>query len=202
MQQVPRVQTPNMQQVPRVQTPNMQQVPRVQTPPSVPATHTDDNKMITCSMLAQPSVPRGHSYVTPTNMPTNSAKQERIRKQRAAHLRNAATPTSTSPRAQTRAWVATAAAQVAPPSMSTRSRAQAPPPSRQPGFAAAVMKQQRHQCGMVRLSRRITQLENEVHQAMSVMDADTGKLLNYKQLIRSMKYREAWSLSSANEFGR
>jgi hypothetical protein len=64
------------------------------------------------------------------------------------------------------------------------------------------MKQQRHQCGMVRLSRRITQLENEVHQAMSVMDADTGKLLNYKQLIRSMKYREAWSLSSANEFGR
>ena len=89
--------------------------------------------------------------------------------------------------------------------MSTRSRAQqsnAPPLSRQPGFAAAVMKQQQHQCGMIRLSRHITRLENEVHQAMAVTDADTGKLLNYRQLMRSTKYREARSLSSANEFGR
>jgi len=55
---------------------------------------------------------------------------------------------------------------------------------------------------MVRLSQRITRLENEVHQAMPVMDADTGKLLNYQQLMRNTKYREAWSLSSANNFGR
>ena len=55
---------------------------------------------------------------------------------------------------------------------------------------------------MVRLSRRITRLENEVNQAMAVMDADTGKLLNYRQLMRNTKYKEAWSLSSANEFGR
>jgi hypothetical protein len=60
------------------------------------------------------------------------------------------------------------------------------------------MRQQWHQCGLVRLSRRITRLENEVQQAMAVMNADTGKLLNY----RRTKYREAWSLSSANEFGR
>ncbi len=52
------------------------------------------------------------------------------------------------------------------------------------------------------LTRKITQLENEVHQAMAVMDADTGKLLNYQQLMRSTKYRDAWSLSSANQFGR
>jgi hypothetical protein len=64
------------------------------------------------------------------------------------------------------------------------------------------MRQQRYQRGIVRLSRRITCLENEVNQAMAVMDADTGKLLNYRQLMRSTKYREAWSLSSANEFGR
>jgi hypothetical protein len=36
---------------------------------------------------------------------------------------------------------------------------------------------------------------------MAVMDTGTGKLLNYHQLMRSTKYREAWSLSSANEFG-
>jgi hypothetical protein len=140
-----------MQRIPRVQTPNTQQVPRVQMPPSVPATHTDDNKRITCSMLAQPSVPRVHSNVTPTNMPSNSAKQEHIRKQQAARLRNAAITTSTSPHARPRAQVATAAAQVAPPSMSTRSRARAPPPSCCPCFTAAVMKQQQHQRGMVRL---------------------------------------------------
>jgi hypothetical protein len=37
---------------------------------------------------------------------------------------------------------------------------------------------------------------------MAVMDSDTGKLLNYRQLMQSTKYRKAWSLSSANEFGR
>ena len=67
--------TPNMQRVPRVQTPDMPQVPRVQLPPSVPATHTDDTKRITRSMLAQPSVPRVHNKVSTTNnMPTDSAK--------------------------------------------------------------------------------------------------------------------------------
>jgi hypothetical protein len=197
--------TPNMQRVPRVQTPNMSRVPRVQVPPNVPATNNNDNRRITRSMRAQPSVPRVHKPVTPTNMPTKSAKRERIRKRRVVRLRNAATPTSTSPRAQTRAQVAMAAAQIAPPSMSTRSRvrqANVPPPSRRPGFVAAVMRKQRYQRGMVRLSQRITRLENKVNQAMAVMDADTGKLLNYRQLMRSTKYREAWSLSSANEFGR
>ncbi len=51
------------------------------------------------------------------------------------------------------------------------------------------------------LTHKITRLENEVHQAMAVMDADTEKLLNYCQLMQSTKYRDAWSLSSANEFG-
>jgi hypothetical protein len=37
---------------------------------------------------------------------------------------------------------------------------------------------------------------------MAVMDADTGKLLNYRQLMRSAKHRQAWSLSSANKFGQ
>ncbi len=53
----------------------------------------------------------------------------------------------------------------------------------------------------MRLTRKITRLENEVHQATAIMDADTGKLLNYCQLMRSTKYRDAWSLSSANKFG-
>ena len=37
---------------------------------------------------------------------------------------------------------------------------------------------------------------------MAVMDEQTGRLLNYKQLIRDPKYKENCSTSSANEFGR
>ncbi len=37
---------------------------------------------------------------------------------------------------------------------------------------------------------------------MAVMDKDTGKLLNYRQLMNSPKYKKAWSLSAANKFRR
>jgi hypothetical protein len=33
------------------------------------------------------------------------------------------------------------------------------------------------------------------------MDKDMGKLLNYRQLLSSPKYKKAWSLSAANKFG-
>ena len=34
------------------------------------------------------------------------------------------------------------------------------------------------------------------------MDTDTGKLLSYRQLMRNPKFKNNWSTSSANEFGR
>jgi hypothetical protein len=37
---------------------------------------------------------------------------------------------------------------------------------------------------------------------MAVLDQDTGKLLNYRQLLVHPKYRKEWSVLSANEFGR
>jgi len=51
------------------------------------------------------------------------------------------------------------------------------------------------------LTKKMEQIENKVHQAMAVMDDETGQLLNYKQLLRSAKYKKQWSISSANEFG-
>ena len=45
------------------------------------------------------------------------------------------------------------------------------------------------------------QLENDVHQAMAVMDEDTGQLINYRQLMRSPKFKKKWSVSLANKFG-
>ncbi len=94
--------------------PNMQQVLRVQPPPSVPTPHINVNRRITCSMLIQIPVLRvpsnGAQTNKPTNMPTNSTKRERLRKQQAVRLRNAATPISTSSCVQTRAQVAMEAA--------------------------------------------------------------------------------------------
>jgi hypothetical protein len=64
------------------------------------------------------------------------------------------------------------------------------------------MRQKRHRQGLICLTRKITQLENEVHLAIVVMDADTRKLLNYCQMMQSTKYQDAWSLSLANKFGQ
>ena len=52
------------------------------------------------------------------------------------------------------------------------------------------------------MTKKVTKIENEVHQEMAVMDAETGKLLNYRQLRRDPKYSKEWNKSSANEFGR
>eukprot|EP00956_Cyclotella_meneghiniana_P001082 scaffold1265_cov38-Cyclotella_meneghiniana.AAC.9 len=45
-------------------------------------------------------------------------------------------------------------------------------------------------------------VENQVHKALAVMDKKSGKMLNYRQLLRHPDYKKDWSLSSANEFGR
>ena len=45
-------------------------------------------------------------------------------------------------------------------------------------------------------------MENEVQQALAVMDKETGKLLNYRQLMQHPKYKKAWKMSAANKFGR
>ena len=52
------------------------------------------------------------------------------------------------------------------------------------------------------IHKHFTHMENEVHKALAVMDKDTGKLLNYRQLLRHPKYKKAWSTLAANEFGR
>jgi hypothetical protein len=65
------------------------------------------------------------------------------------------------------------------------------------------VKVRRHEKSKLRqLTRRIARAENEVMEAMAVMDATTGKLMNYRQLMQSPKHKEVWSRSSANEFGR
>ncbi len=37
---------------------------------------------------------------------------------------------------------------------------------------------------------------------MAVMDVETGKLLNYRKLMRHPKHKKGWQIYSANEIGR
>ncbi len=68
--------------------------------------------------------------------------------------------------------------------------------------AAAVRSKGCPKCNMRRLSKRIERMENKVHRAMAIMDAETGKVLNYRQLMQSQKHKETWSKLSADKFGR
>jgi len=48
-------------------------------------------------------------------------------------------------------------------------------------------------------NRQFAWMENKVHQALAVMDQQTGRLLNYRQLLRDPKYKKGWDISAANE---
>jgi hypothetical protein len=41
------------------------------------------------------------------------------------------------------------------------------------------------------VTRRFKRMENEVQQALAVMEKDTGWLLDYRQLIHNPKYKKA-----------
>ena len=47
----------------------------------------------------------------------------------------------------------------------------------------------------------MARVEKEVHRALAIMDKDTGRLLNYRQLLQHPDHQETWTKSSANEFG-
>ena len=64
------------------------------------------------------------------------------------------------------------------------------------------VENQSHKRQRQRLTQRLNIVENEVHQAMVVLDAKTGKLLNYRQLMRHPTHKKDWQISSANAFGR
>ena len=66
----------------------------------------------------------------------------------------------------------------------------------------AAVEQRRNSRHLKQTTTKLCNLEKEVHQAMVVMDEQTGRLLNYKQLMWDPKYKKDWSTSSANEFGR
>ena len=124
------------------------------------------------------------------------------------------------PATRTRSKLAAKAANSAPPATRTRSKKKSKlqQPTKVPnhlhptkssaakttrqGIAHFVQEMCNNKKKLKKVHKKITKLENEVNQALAVMDKETGKMLNYRNLIRLPKYKELWSQSSANEFGR
>ncbi len=44
--------------------------------------------------------------------------------------------------------------------------------------------------------------EQDIERALTVIDHESGKMMNYRQLRKLPKYNKAWTTSSANKFGR
>ena len=142
----------------------------------------------------------GRAFLEPTEKPTSApptqststSTSQKKRKQRrvvAAHTAPKSNTLAANPRSKTTAD--------APPA--TRTRAS----TKNLGSAAAVTKMNNTVRKYARgLTKKMEQIENEVYQAMAVMDKETGQLLNYKQLLRSAKYKKQWSISLDNKFGR
>ncbi len=125
----------------------------------------------------------------PTTPPTDSMRQECVQKQHAAQLWCAEPKINTSPRIQTQAQVAMAAAWVVPPALSTHLhtwQSNLLPPSRHPGFVAAMMQQQQHQRGMVWL------LTHTTHHT-------TGEQGSPSIGSHGCRYRQAPQLQAINE---
>jgi len=45
-------------------------------------------------------------------------------------------------------------------------------------------------------------MKNKVQRALAVMDKETGRLLNYQQLIQNPKYKKNSNILAANKFGQ
>ena len=89
------------------------------------------------------------------------------------------------------------------PAHNTRSRTQATgPASRTRAHTQLTKIRNRTQTGHSgTVYASISQLENDFHQALAIMDTETGKLLSYRQLMRNSKLKTNRSTSSANDFG-
>jgi len=170
------------------------------------------------SAIVKESVP-----TSSVNKKSNKAKLARVRKLRklAKIVASNTTINNEGPASRTRAKVAEQQELAAPPAANTRAQTKAKSreskiPKPTPRYLKSTKNSRlRSQQGtaslanninkrktLLKLNKRISKLENEVHQALAVMDEDTGKMLNYRSLLKIPKFRKIWSRSASNEFGR
>ena len=176
--------------------------PRVPGAQRVPLPDDDTPRRVTRSMSTSAPAPQRPPPRVPLPEPTDTVAVPRVpppRKPppptrrpavRRVSLPNPAKPISPPAPRITRSRAAAQRQANTPPARNTRSQV------RRRGCANGVRRLPR------RASRRFQRMQNEVMRALAVMDKKSGRMLNYRQLLRHPSYRGEWSLSSANEFGR
>lgn len=164
-----------------------QALPRVRDNATVPRVHN------------QPSVPR----VPPTTTPiaTVPIRIHQRKRRSLSHLTHPINHPTLPPAASTRSKTAASRAAQKPPTPSRLRQPTASSRSKTTRRAHAVMRLPKGTAD-AKFLRAFQKLEQDVEQAMHVLDKESGKLLNYRQLLQHPKYKKEWSLSSANEFGR
>ncbi|EED95555.1 predicted protein [Thalassiosira pseudonana CCMP1335] len=172
--------------VPRVESPSTQSMPTQ----SVPRVATQQSTIQQFNV--QRPITRSYSSVqlTPSVLPVSDTNRHKRRRRRPLPP-----IPSTAPAANTRSRTKALANQQAPPAARTRAATARHRPTRLPPIP-------RQNKGLSRLAKHVYELENDISQALEVMDAKTGNMLSYRQLMNHQDYRGEWSLSSANEFGR
>ena len=191
-----------------------------------PRVHTSKtlniNKSITRSIFKDiPQVPRvpltavprvdRTTRIEPHDLPPNNQMLAKNKACRRRHAQSRPTVINSAPISNTRSHTRTMTDAVSGSRPNTRSikriyqLTRATPAKRnkmtQPENAAAA-EQSRDSRHLKQTTQKLNNLEIELHQAMAVMDEQTGQLLNYNQLMRDPKYKKNWRTSSANEFGR
>jgi hypothetical protein len=178
--------------------------------PRVFATNGDDENRCITRLMAPTTQPLPRVSAPITSVPT------RKRSKRRASIRAAVDITAPARNKQSRTDAATRLAASISSSKRDRTKArtrsarpQAPTPKKytttrwRGSMALAIQcKRRLQQCGRIAqtCAQHIQVVKNKVHQAMAVLDKETGKMLNYRQLMRHPTYKKDWQLSSANEF--
>ena len=192
---VPRVISQQIAQVPRVQPSDQQQqsVPRVH-----PINDSSPPIQIPSRAINQAQVIANRQAI---------ANRQHTRRRRAQHLSTPVHLPKQPPAFSTQSKTAAARQQAAPPASRTRSQVNCRVSRLHQPTRSSIGKT-KHQANFVQARktsqflRKFQRIEQEVHQAMAVMDKETGKMLNYRQLLRHPKFKKEWHTSSTNKFGR
>ena len=140
--------------------------------------------------------------MAPTTASSPVVVATRPKRRQRVSLPTAVPPTA--PARNTRSQTRAAAQAAAPPARNARvakaRAAKAPPVTPSRGNIARKVHVKRLASAKQKAKQRRKGFALAL-KALAVMDKHTGKMLNYRQLIRHRDYKATWSLSSANKFG-
>ena len=194
-------------------------VPRVDTPPQATGGTQQSPRVDDSNKAKKAKSKPGSSAKTPKPKTSISTKKTKSAKSKASQIKSESSPAA-SKAAKSKAGRAPRALKFTPrkvnsPATNTRSKSGSPLAKtrsqhklkRLPDRVAMVVEELQGPCRKrrskqaCRLAKRIAKIEDKIHEAMAVLNRDTGKLLKYRQLMQDLRYKKELSRLVANAFG-